>query len=133
MASSVETASISRLRVGLNSGQVIAGEIGSGALGYTAIGEHVGMAQRMESVAPPGGVMLSASTARLVEGLAELGEPELVQIKGAAGPGRRASPPRRRTRASRVAQPESNLVGRRWEMSASREPCWTGRLTAMAR
>src|SRR6478672_9408344 len=51
-----------RLRVGLNSGQVIAGEIGSGSMGYTAIGEQVGMAQRMESVAPPGGVMLSAST-----------------------------------------------------------------------
>ena len=56
-----------QLRVGLNSGQVIAGEIGSGALGYAAIGEQVGMAQRMESVAPPGGVMLSESTARLVE------------------------------------------------------------------
>src|SRR6185312_9220084 len=51
-----------QLRIGLNSGQVIAGEIGSGAYGYTAIGEQVGMAQRMESVAPPGGVMLSAST-----------------------------------------------------------------------
>ena len=48
------------LRVGLNSGQVIAGEMGSGALGYTTIGEQVGMAQRMESVAAPGGVMLSA-------------------------------------------------------------------------
>ena len=57
-----------RLRVGLNSGQVIAGEIGSGSFGYTAVGEQVGMAQRMESVAPPGGVMLSASTARLVDG-----------------------------------------------------------------
>ena len=55
-----------KLRVGLNSGQVIAGEIGSGAGSYTTIGEQVGMAQRMESVAPPGGVMLSASTARLV-------------------------------------------------------------------
>src|SRR5271166_2185698 len=55
-----------RLRVGLNSGRVIAGEIGSGALGYTATGEPVGFAQRMESVAPPGGVMLSESTARLV-------------------------------------------------------------------
>jgi class 3 adenylate cyclase len=41
-----------QMRVGVNSGQVIAGEIGSGALGYTAIGEQVGMAQRMESVAP---------------------------------------------------------------------------------
>ena len=62
-----------QLRIGLNSGQVIAGEIGSGPFGYTAIGEQVGMAQRMESIAPPGGVMLSASTARLVEGAAALG------------------------------------------------------------
>src|SRR6201997_1254207 len=31
-----------QVRVGLNSGQVIAGEIGSGALGYTAIGDQVG-------------------------------------------------------------------------------------------
>src|SRR6476660_4542089 len=34
------------LRVGLNSGQVIAGEIGSGSFGYTAVGEQVGMALR---------------------------------------------------------------------------------------
>ena len=51
------------LRVGLNSGQVIAGEIGSGSFGYTAVGEQVGMAQRMESVAPPGAVMLDVFTA----------------------------------------------------------------------
>src|ERR1700741_3800188 len=75
-----------QLRVGLNSGQVIAGEIGSGALGYTAIGDQVGMAQRMESVAPAGGVTLSASTARLVEGITALGEPEMVRIKGAEEP-----------------------------------------------
>ena len=55
-----------QVRVGLNSGRVIAGDIGSGSFGYAAIGEQVGMAQRMESVAPPGGVMLSESTARLV-------------------------------------------------------------------
>jgi class 3 adenylate cyclase len=106
------------MRVGLNSGQVIAGEIGSGSFGYTTVGEQVGMAQRMESVAPPGGVMLSASTARLVEGAATLRESELVQIKGAdakvparqllgMGDGRHA-----------VERAESNLVGRRWEMSA---------------
>ena len=53
-----------QLRVGLNSGQVITGEIGSGSLGYTAIGDQVGLAQRMESIASPGGVMLSASMAR---------------------------------------------------------------------
>src|SRR6202790_3890690 len=63
-----------QLRVGLNSGEVIAGEIGSGPFGYTAVGEQVGTAQRMESVAPPDGVMLSASTARLVGDTAALGE-----------------------------------------------------------
>jgi adenylate cyclase len=75
-----------QLRVGLNSGQVIAGEIGSGALGYTAVGEQVGMAQRMESVAPPGGVMLSESTVRLVANIAVLGDPEMARIKGSDAP-----------------------------------------------
>ena len=107
-----------QLRIGLNSGQVIAGEIGSGPFGYTTIGEQVGMAQRMESVALSGGVMLSASTARLVEGAATIGEPELVQIKGADAP----VPARRllgMAEAHRAAlRAESNLVGRRWEMSA---------------
>jgi class 3 adenylate cyclase len=62
-----------RLRIGLNSGEVIAGQIGSAALGYTAVGEQVGIAQRMESVAPPSTVMLSETTARLVEDEAVLG------------------------------------------------------------
>ena len=106
-----------QVRVGLNSGQVIAGEVGSAALGYTAIGEQVGMAQRMESVAPPGGVMLTASTARLVDDAAVLGEPESARIKGADAP----VPARRllgmrQERTTRSA--ESDLVGRRWEMSA---------------
>ncbi len=107
-----------RLRVGLNSGQVIAGEIGSTALGYAAIGEQVGMAQRMESVAPPGGVMLSDRTARLVEGDAVLGDPQLVRIKGAADP-----VPARRL-LSVAAQRRQNggsystLVGRAWESAA---------------
>jgi class 3 adenylate cyclase len=105
------------LRVGLNSGQVIAGEIGSGALGYTAVGEQVGMAQRMESVAPPGGVMLSGSTARLVGGAATLGEPEMVHVKGVDEP-----VPAHRLLGmdadhGAVGRGESSLVGRRWELS----------------
>ena len=106
------------LRVGLNSGQVIAGEIGSGALGYTTIGEQVGMAQRMESVAAPGGVMLSESTARLVEGAAALGAPEMVRIKGADEPvsAHRLLGVGDRQRA--IERVESTLVGRRWELSA---------------
>ncbi len=107
-----------RLRVGLNSGQVIAGEIGSGPFGYTAVGEQVGMAQRMESVAPPGGVMLSASTTRLVDGTAALGIAERVRLKGADEPvvARRLLGMGDGHRAVRRA--ESNLVGRQWEMSA---------------
>jgi adenylate cyclase len=107
-----------QLRVGLNSGQVIAGEIGSAALGYTAIGKQVGMAQRMESVAPPGAVLVSASTARLVEGAAVLEEPQMVRIKGTDQPvyAQRLLGLSQRRRA--VVRAESNLVDRRWELAA---------------
>ncbi len=106
------------LRVGLNSGQAIAGEMGSGAFGYTTIGEQVGMAQRMESAAPPGAVMLSTSTARLVDDAADLGGQELVQIKGADEPvlARRLLGMGKQHRA--VRRNDSALVGRRWEMTA---------------
>ena len=104
-----------QVRVGLNSGQVVAGGIGSGVSGYTAIGAQVGMAQRMESVALPNTVLLSESTARLVEGVAVLGAPEMVRIKGA-----KAEVSARRL-LSVVDQPRqtgpahSTLVGREWE------------------
>ncbi len=106
-----------QLRVGLNSGQVIAGEIGSRAIGYTAIGEQVGMAQRMESVAPAGGVMLSESTARLVAGAALLGKPESARIKGADTP----VPVRRllgmRGEVVSIGRHEWTLVGRHRELA----------------
>jgi class 3 adenylate cyclase len=107
-----------QLRVRLNSGQVIAGEVGSRSLGYNTIGEQVGMAQRMESVAPPGGVMVSASTAKLAEGAAALRDAELVQVKGADEPvaAYRLLGMEEQHRSARRA--ESNLVGPRWEMSA---------------
>jgi class 3 adenylate cyclase len=107
-----------QLRVGLNSGQVIAGEIGSGSFGYTTVGEQVGMAQRMESGAPPGGVMLSESTARLVDGAAALGEREFVRIKGADEPVAARRLLRMEERHHPIDRAESNLVGRRWELSA---------------
>ncbi len=107
-----------QLRVGLNSGQVVAGEIGSGVAGYAAIGEQVGLAQRMESVAPPGGVMLSESTAHLVEHAAVLADTELVSIKGKDEP----VPARRLVaiglRDGLIGRAEARLVGRRWEMAA---------------
>ena len=107
-----------QLRVGLNSGEVIAGEIGSGLWSYTAVGHQVGMAQRMESVAPPGGVMLSESTARLVEDATMLGEPQNVQIKGSDEPV--VAWPLLSIKAGRqlVSRRVSTLVDRKWELAA---------------
>ncbi len=107
-----------RVRVGLNSGRVIAGEIGAGSLGYRAIGETVGMAQRMESAAPPGAVLLSQATARLVEHLVVLAEPQWVHIKGADEPVRAHRLTGISARHGLAGGTESHLVGRRWEMAA---------------
>ncbi|OBC17098.1 cyclase [Mycobacterium sp. 852013-50091_SCH5140682] len=106
-----------RLRVGLNSGRVIAGEIGSGTLGYRTIGRQVGMAQRMESAAPPGGVLLSESTARLVEQLAVLAEPEWVRIKGSDAPVAARRLVGVEPRDGLAGRAEARLVGRRGEMA----------------
>jgi adenylate cyclase len=106
-----------RLRIGLDSGQVIAGDIDSGPGGYTAIGVHVGMAQRMESAASPGGVMISETTAHLVSHVAVLGEPEMVRIKGSDSPVTAhrllgtGDPGRHRRH-------DTTLVGRAWELTA---------------
>ncbi|UQB93131.1 ATP-binding protein [Mycobacterium intracellulare] len=109
------------VRVGVNSGRVIAGDIGSGPHNYTAIGDQVGLAQRMETAAPPAGVMLSASTARLVEHRVVLGPTEMVLVKGAVDP----LPARLLIGIGprpRIGRPESALVGRDSEV---------GELTAM--
>ncbi len=107
-----------QLRVGLNSGRVIAGEIGSGTMGYAATGETVGFAQRIESAAPPGGVLLSESTARLVEPTVKLAETEWVRVKGSD----ELVPARRLlaigSRDGSTERAEAGLVGRRWEMAA---------------
>lgn len=106
-----------RLRIGLNSGQVIAGEIGSGPSGYTATGEQVGMAQRMESVASAGGVLLSESTARLVEHSTVLSESRAVAIKGSDV----AVHARQLLGMKHMTAPDRNrarLVGRDWELNA---------------
>ena len=105
-----------RLRVGLNSGQVIAGEIGSGSFGYTAVGQQVGMAQRMESAAPPGGIMLSESTTRLVGDSCLLGDSELVNIKGADAPVVAFRLLGVAAEHDRAAPAQSTLVGRELEV-----------------
>src|SRR5947208_645365 len=54
------------VRIGINSGEVVAGQIGGGGENggdYTAIGHTVGLAQRMEALAEPGKAYLTESAA----------------------------------------------------------------------
>ena len=110
-----------QLRVGLNSGQVIAGDVGSIPFRYTAIGEQVGMAQRIESVAPPGGVMVSESTARMVAHAAVLNEMEMVSIKGTDAPVPACRLVAMRPRGSPLSPSESSLVGRQPQIALLNE------------
>ena len=123
-----------QVRVGLNSGRVIAGEIGSGSLGYAATGEPVGLAQRMESVAPPGAVMLSESTARLVEHTVMLAEPRVGAHQGGRRTGARAPAagdrPARWPGRARRGEPGRSALGdggpRRHGGPRDRWPRWCG-------
>jgi len=100
------------LRVGLNSGEVVAGDIGTRPGSYTAVGQTVGLAQRMESAAPAGAVLCSETTAQLAEPAAVLAPVEHVSIKGEAS----AVPARRLLSVSTerpiVGRDEGPLLGR---------------------
>lgn len=53
-----------RLRIGVNTGEVIVGSI-VGTDGYTAMGDVVNVASRLQSLAPPGGIYIGDATAAL--------------------------------------------------------------------
>ena len=75
------------VRIGVNSGEVVAGAIGSGGGGeYTAIGHTVGLAQRMEALAEPGKAYLTEGTAALARGFMALEDLGEFEIKGASRP-----------------------------------------------
>ena len=74
-------------RIGVNSGEVIAGAIGGGDDGgYTAVGHTVGLAQRMEALAEPGRAYLTEATAELARGYFDLDDLGEFEIKGASRP-----------------------------------------------
>jgi len=76
-----------QIRVGLNSGEVVVRAIGSDLhMDYTAVGQTTHLAGRMEQLAPPGSIRLTADTLRLAEGYVEVKPLGPVPVKGLDAP-----------------------------------------------
>jgi class 3 adenylate cyclase len=72
-----------QIRVGLNSGEVVVRSIGSDLhMDYTAVGQTVHLAARMEQTAMAGSILLSANALRLAEGFVEVRPLGPVNVKG---------------------------------------------------
>jgi class 3 adenylate cyclase/tetratricopeptide (TPR) repeat protein len=112
-----------RIRVGLNAGEVVVRTIGNDLhMDYSAVGQTTNLASRMEQLAAPGNVVLTAATLRLVEGLVQVNDLGPVPVKGMSEPVEvyeltGASTIRRRLQAA-VARGLTKFVGRDTEIEA---------------
>jgi class 3 adenylate cyclase/tetratricopeptide (TPR) repeat protein len=76
-----------QIRVGLNSGEVVVRAVGSDLrMDYTAVGQTTHLAARMEQIALPGTVRLTAETMRLAEGYVEVRSLGPIPVKGLPAP-----------------------------------------------
>jgi class 3 adenylate cyclase/tetratricopeptide (TPR) repeat protein len=77
------------VRIGIHSGEVVVGKIGDDLrMDYTAQGETVGLAARLEQLADPGSVYVSERTAALVRGYFALRDLGTFTVKGLPAPAR---------------------------------------------
>ena len=75
------------VRMGINSDEVVVGKIGDDLrMDYTAQGQSVGLAARVQQLAAPGTVLVTENTARLVEGFCLLSDAGLRSVKGVTAP-----------------------------------------------
>jgi len=76
-----------RIRVGLNSGEVVVRAIGSDLhMDYTAVGQTTHLAARMEQLADPGSILVSPATLELAGGYVEVRSLGPVPVKGLPDP-----------------------------------------------
>ena len=74
-----------QMRIGINTGPVVVGKIGDDLrMDYTAVGDTTNLAARLEQLCEAGGVVVSSSTRRLVEGFFDLRALEPTAVKGKA-------------------------------------------------
>jgi class 3 adenylate cyclase len=115
-----------QMRVGLNSGEVVVRAIGNDLhIDYSAIGQTVHLAARMEQLATPGRILLTSATLRLVEGLVQVHALGPISVKGRAEPVEvselvGASALRGRLQAA-VVRGLTRFVGRQQELAALRQ------------
>ena len=74
-----------RLRIGINTGPALIGTVGTTAE-YTAIGDTVNLANRVETSAPVGGILISHNTYRHVRGIFDVNALEPITVKGKSEP-----------------------------------------------
>ena len=78
-------AAVIKIRVGLNSGEVVVRAIGSDLrMDYTAVGQTTHLAARMEQLADPGAIVITPDTLALAEGYIQVKSLGPVPIKGVA-------------------------------------------------
>jgi class 3 adenylate cyclase/predicted ATPase len=115
------------LRVGIHTGLVIVGDLGSEAKKeLTATGDVMNLAARLQAAAPPGSILISRETYRYVRGLFTVTPQPPLLVKGRPEPlqtylVRRAKPRPFRAVARGVAGVQTRTVGRDAELQRLQE------------
>jgi ABC-type oligopeptide transport system substrate-binding subunit/class 3 adenylate cyclase/tetratricopeptide (TPR) repeat protein len=119
------------VRVGINTGLVVVGEVGSDVrVEYSAMGDAINLAARMEQNAPPGGILITHDTYRHVRGVFDVLRQEPLAVKARRQPVQTYLVERAKARAFRkgmrgVEGIETRMIGRQAELNRLQEAFFT--------